>query len=390
MLEGNLLNRDDLLELTVLRRDLHRHPELLYDLPRTSGKVADELSAIGCDEIRREFGETGVVATIRGSKGGGRMIGLRADMDALPISETTGAEWQSERQGLMHACGHDGHTSTLLGAARVLARHRDFEGTVVLIFQPAEEGGAGAKRMIDDGFLDAFPLNEVYGMHNLPGLDVGSFAITAGPAMASIDSISVTLKGRGGHAASPHLCDDVIVAMGALVQGLQTIVARRKEAIRPALLSLTSLSGGNAFNVMPEAVTVVGTSRCLDEGVRGLIEQRLRLMAESVAAAHEIAAEVVYERLYPVTVNELACTANAVRAASAVSGQGRVNAELPPTMAGEDFAFFLQHVPGAMIRSGNGPSKPLHNPGYDFNDAALEPGIAFWNALVADRLGGNA
>ncbi len=375
-------------ELVEFRRDLHRNPELLYDVERTAAKVADALRAAGVDEVVTGIGRTGVVGVIRGnSDTRGRMIGLRADMDALPITEATGAPWASTKPGLMHACGHDGHTTMLLGAARHLAESRAFDGTVVVIFQPAEEGGAGAKAMIDDGLFERFPVQEVYGLHNLPNLPLGHFAITTGPTMASVDEIKIRVHGIGGHAAFPHQTVDPITVTAALIQAVQTIVSRNIDPLKSAVVSITTINGGDAFNVIPPAITLTGTVRTLDEGVRDLVAKRLQKAVAGIADAFDARAELDYVRSYPVTVNDAAKVEKAVRAAAEVAGAANVQTDLAPTMGGEDFAFMLEAVPGAFIFAGNGPSAGLHHPEYDFNDELIPFGCSYWTTLVRQLLG---
>jgi hippurate hydrolase len=375
-------------ELTEFRRDLHRNPELLYDVERTASKVADALRAAGVDEVVTGMGRTGVVGVIRGNTDTrGRMIGLRADMDALPITEQTGAPWTSTKPGVMHACGHDGHTTMLLGAARQLAESRAFDGTVIVIFQPAEEGGAGAKAMIDDGLFERFPVQEIYGLHNLPNLPLGQFAITPGATMASVDEIRISVEGIGGHAAFPHQTVDPITVTAALIQAVQTIVSRNVDPLKSAVVSITTINGGDAFNVIPPAITLTGTVRTLDEGIRDLVEKRLRKAVAGIADAFDAKAELKYVRSYPVTVNNAAKLENAVRAAAEVVGAANVKTDLPPTMGGEDFAFMLEAVPGAFIFAGNGPSANLHHPQYDFNDELIPFGCSYWTTLVRQLLG---
>ncbi len=375
-------------ELTEFRRDLHRNPELLYDVGRTASRVADALRAAGVDEVITGIGRTGVVGVIRGnSDTRGRMIGLRADMDALPITETTGAAWASTKPGVMHACGHDGHTTMLLGAARQLAESRAFDGTVIVIFQPAEEGGAGAKAMMDDGLFERFPVQEVYGMHNKPGLPVGHFAIAPGPVMASVDEIRIRVKGVGSHAAFPHESVDPIAVTAALTQAVQTIVSRNVDPLKSAVVSITTIHGGDAFNVIPPEISLSGTVRTLDPSVRDLVEKRLTKAVAGIADAFEANAELDYIRSYPVTINDAAKVEAAARAAAEVAGATNVQTDLAPTMGGEDFAFMLEAVPGAMIFAGNGPSAGLHQPNYDFNDELIPWGCSYWTTLVRQRLG---
>ncbi|MBL3564457.1 amidohydrolase [Rhodovulum sulfidophilum] len=374
-------------ELVAFRHDMHRNPELLYDLPRTSARVAEALRAAGVDEVHEGIGRTGVVGVIRGqSNVSGRTIGLRSDMDALPIHEETGADWASTVPGKMHACGHDGHMTMLLGAARHLADSRAFDGTVIVIFQPAEEGGAGAKAMIDDGLFARWPCDEVYGMHNRPGLPVGQFTIAPGPIMASVDEVRITVSGRGGHAGRPHLSVDPMPAAAAVIQAVQAITARSVDPIDSATISLCTIQGGNAFNVIPTEVTLTGTVRALREEVRDHIEARLAETVAGVAAGFGATGTLDYIRHYPVTVNHEAQTDLAAAAARVVAGDEAVTTDMPPTLGGEDFSFMLNEVPGALINIGNGPSQGLHHPRYDFDDEAIGWGCSYWTTLVRQRL----
>ncbi|MBB5222900.1 hippurate hydrolase [Amaricoccus macauensis] len=374
-------------ELVAFRQDLHRNPELLYDLPRTAAQVAEALRAAGVDEVHEGIGKTGVVAVIRGrTNHSGRAIGLRSDMDALPILEASGKPWASQTPGKMHACGHDGHTTMLLGAAVGLAESRAFDGTVVLIFQPAEEGGAGARAMIEDGLFRRFPVNEVYGMHNRPGLPVGEFIIAPGPVLGSVDMFEIVIEGVGGHAAQPENTIDPMPVMAALIQALQTITSRSMNPIDSAVISVTTVHGGDAHNVIPPKVTLTGTVRTLREEVRDMIEARLGQMVAGIAAAFGATGRMDYGRHYPVTVNHEAETEFAALAAEAVAGVGRVGRDMPQTLGGEDFSFMLNEVPGAMINIGNGASAGLHHPAYDFDDEAIAWGVSYWTALVRSRL----
>ena len=373
--------------LTEFRRDLHRNPELLYDVTRTAASVAEALRAAGVDEVHEGIGRTGVVGVIRGQSGGsGRMIGLRADMDALPIHEETGKPWASEVPGKMHACGHDGHTTMLLGAARHLAESRAFDGTVIVIFQPAEEGGAGAKAMIDDGLFTRWPCNEVYGMHNRPNLPVGQFTTSSGPIMGSVDEVKITITGRGGHAARPEQTIDTLMVSAALLQAIQTIHSRNMDPIDSAVISLCTIHAGNAFNVIPQAVELTGTVRTLREEVRDMVEARLGAMVEHIALAYGGEGKLDYIRHYPVTVNHERETGLAAKAAQEVAGVENVHLDMPQTLGGEDFSFMLNTVPGALINVGNGPSAGLHHPAYDFNDDVIAWGCSYWTTLVRQRL----
>jgi len=377
----------DIDALTEFRRDLHRNPELLYDVTRTAQHVADALRAAGVDEVHEGIGRTGVVGVIRGAKtDSGRIIGLRADMDALPIIEATGKPWASTVPGLMHACGHDGHTTMLLGAARQLAETRAFDGTVIVIFQPAEEGGAGAKAMMDDGLFTRWPCDEVYGMHNRPNLPVGEFTIAPGPIMGSVDEIRIRIEGRGGHAARPNDTIDPLPVAGALLQAIQVIGARTLDPMDNAVISVTTIHAGDAFNVIPQAIELSGTVRSLREEVRDHIEEQLTTMVEHVAAAFGATGTLDYIRMYPVTVNHEEQTQLAAAAARDVAGDDNVSTDMPATLGGEDFSFMLNEVPGAMINVGNGPGAGLHHPAYDFNDDTIAWGCSYWTTLVRHRL----
>jgi len=373
--------------LTEFRRDLHQNPELLYDLPRTAQTVAEALRAAGVDEVHEGIGKTGVVGVIRGqSNASGRTIGLRADMDALPIKEETGKPWASQIEGKMHACGHDGHTTMLLGAAKHLAESRAFDGTVIVIFQPAEEGGAGARAMIEDGLFKRWPCDEVYGMHNRPNLPLGQFTIAPGPIMGSVDEVKITITGRGGHAARPEQTLDPLPMAAALLQAVQTLISRNKDPIDSAVISLCTIHAGNAFNVIPQAVEMTGTVRTLREEVRDMVETRMRAMVEHIALAFGGEGKLEYTRHYPVTVNHERETELAAKAAQEVAGVENVHLDMPQTLGGEDFSFMLNEVPGAMINVGNGPSAGLHHPMYDFNDDVIAWGCSYWTTLVRQRL----
>jgi len=366
------------------RRDLHAHPEILFETHRTSALVAEKLRGFGCDEVATGIGRTGVVGVIRGrTAASGRVVGLRADMDALPIAEATGLPWASATRGAMHACGHDGHTAMLLGAAQYLAETRHFDGTAVVIFQPAEEGGGGGREMVEDGMMERFGIQEVYGMHNMPGLPVGDFHVRPGPMLASSDTIAIRVTGCGGHAAQPHNTVDPVVAASAIVLALQSIVARNADPLKPAVVSITSVrTESNAFNVIPGRVDLRGTARTLDADTRDLIETRVRALAEATAAAYGATAEVDYVRTYPVTVNAAAEAGFAARVAADVVGAARVSADAPPVMGAEDFSFMLQSRPGAFVFVGNGTTAALHHPEYDFNDDLIPVGCSYWTRLV--------
>ena len=374
-------------EIAAWRNHLHANPEILYDVVDTAAFVAGKLRAFGCDEVVTGIGRTGVVGLIHGRGGpGGRMIGLRADMDALPVVEETGLAYASERPGAMHACGHDGHTAMLLGAARSLAESRAFDGTVALIFQPAEEGGAGAKAMMDDGLFARWPIGRVYGMHNLPGMAVGKFGVRAGPVMASTDEFVITVRGRGGHAALPHRTIDPIPVAAALVQALQTIAGRNANPLKSLVVSVTQIHAGFAHNIIPDTAVVSGTVRSLDPAMRDLAEERLRGIAAGICAAHGASAEVDIDRNYPITINDAAEAAFCAEIAAEIVGSGNVDPDAAPMMAGEDFSYMLEEKPGAYVFIGNGDSATLHSPTYDFSDEAIAFGSSFWVRLAERAL----
>ncbi|MCW5713416.1 MAG: amidohydrolase [Bauldia sp.] len=373
-------------EITAWRHDLHRHPELLYDVHRTAGIVAEKLREFGVDEVVTGIGRTGVVGVIRGAKPGNGVIGLRADMDALPITETSGRAYASETPGKMHACGHDGHTAMLLGAARYLAETRNFAGTAVVIFQPAEEGGAGGKAMVDDGMMDRFGIAEVYGMHNMPGIPVGTFATRPGALLASTDEFRIVIRGRGGHAARPQETIDPVVATAALIQALQTVVSRNADPLESAVISVTRLDAGTATNVIPDFVKIEGTARTLQPAMRDLVEERVRAIVQNVAAAFGATADLTYKRKYPVTVNHRAETEKTIAVASRIVGADRVDTDTPPVMGAEDFSYMLEARPGSFIFIGNGDTPGLHNAAYDFNDAIIPLGCTYWVKLVEETL----
>jgi hippurate hydrolase len=375
-------------EITAWRRDIHAHPELLYDVHRTAAAVADKLKAFGCDEVVTGLGRTGVVGVIRGRKGGGKVVGLRADMDALPIEEATNLPYKSTVPGKMHACGHDGHTAMLLGATKYLADTRNFAGTAIVIFQPAEEGGAGAREMIRDGLLDRFGIQEVFGMHNYPGMPVGQFGIRSGPMMASTDTIAINLEGVGGHAAWPHFAVDTVLVGAQIVNQLQSIVARNVDPLQAAVISICVFQGGQADNVIPQHVRLGGTARSLSPQVRELLQKRVREVVEGTARLYGAKAELTYTPGYPVLVNEERSTAFAASVAGEVAGKDKVIVDWPPLMGAEDFAYMLEERPGAFIYVGNGDSAGLHHPAYDFNDEAIPVGTSYWVRLAETALAG--
>ena len=376
-------------EIQAWRRDIHEHPELLYDVHRTAAFVAERLREFGCDEVATGLGKTGVVGVINGRKPAGngdlKVIGLRADMDALPIEEATELPYASKTPGLMHACGHDGHTAMLLGAARYLAETRNFAGKAVVIFQPAEEGGAGAAAMIKDGLMDRFGIEQVYGMHNGPGIPIGSFAIRPGPIMAATDAIDIRIEGLGGHASRPHKCIDSVLVGAQLVTALQQIVARNVDPLESAVISICEFHAGTARNVIPQTVELRGTVRTLTPEVRDLVDKRVREVVAGIAQVTGAKIDLKYERGYPVTVNHAAQTDRATRIAMEVAGEGNVH-ETQPLMGAEDFSYMLEARPGAFIFCGNGDSAGLHHPAYNFNDEAILYGTSYWIKLVENSL----
>jgi amidohydrolase len=369
------------------RREIHQNPELMYDVEGTAAFVAERLRAFGCDEVKTAIGRTGVVGVIHGAKGSSaRAIGLRADMDALPIEEETNLPYRSKIPGKMHACGHDGHTAMLLGAAQRLAQTRDFAGKAVVIFQPAEEGGAGAMAMIDDGLMDKFGIEQVYGMHNMPALPVGSFCLRKGPTMAAADEITIIVEGRGGHGAMPHQGIDPVLIGAQIVTALQTIASRNVDPLDSCVVSVTRFEAGTANNIIPQSAWLNGTVRTLKAATRDAVEKRIHEIVAGVAAAAGATARVEYRRGYPPTVNHGAQTDFAAEVARKVAGDSQVDSNGPPIMGAEDFSFMLEARPGAFIFIGNGDSAMLHHPAYDFNDAALPYGMSYWVELVETAL----
>ncbi len=372
--------------MTRWRRDLHAHPELAFEEHRTADFVAVRLEEFGLT-VSRGLARTGLVATI--SSGSGPAIGLRADMDALPMREANTFAHRSRYDGRMHACGHDGHTTMLLGAAQYLSERQDFRGIVHLIFQPAEESAGGGRVMIEEGLFEQFPVDVVYGMHNWPGLPAGKFAIRPGPIMAATDSFEIILSGQGAHAAMPHLGSDTIVAAAALISGLQTLVSRSADPIDPAVVSVTRVEAGSAWNVLPAEAVIRGTIRSMRAATRDLLVGGMRRIAAGVAAAHDVHADVRFIQGYPATVNDAQAAETAAAAAARVVGAENVNCETMPSMGAEDFAFMLEARPGAYIHIGNGPGTggcTLHNPRYDFNDEILPIGASYWVRLVESAL----
>lgn len=373
-------------EITEWRRDFHENPELLFEVQRTAGVVADKLKEFGVDDIVTGMGRTGVVGVIKGkSDTSGKVIGLRADMDALPIIEDTGLEYASKTPGAMHACGHDGHTAMLLGAAKYLAETRNFDGTAIVIFQPAEEGGGGGKEMVDDGLIEKFGIDEVYGMHNWPGRPVGSFAIRSGPFFAAADQFSIIVTGKGGHAAKPHETIDTTVIASHIVLALQTIASRNADPVKQVVVSVTSFeTESKAHNVIPETVTLKGTVRTLEGGVQDMAEQRLIDIAERTADVFGGQANVDYQRGYPVMVNSEEQTEFAAEVATAVSGD--CDTDAPLVMGGEDFAFMSNARPGAYILVGNGDTAAVHHPKYNFDDDVIPAGCSWYAEVVEKRM----
>ena len=384
-------------ELTAFRRDLHAHPELGFEEVYTSARVIEALKSCGVDSLATGLGKTGVVALVHGRGCSpdkpGRMIGLRADMDALPMRELGECAWRSTHSGLMHGCGHDGHTAMLIGAARYLAQTRQFDGTAVLIFQPGEEGYAGAREMIKDGLFERFPCEKVFAQHNSPETPLGVIGITPGPMQAAVDRVQIVIRGRGGHGARPHQAVDPVLVAGHIITAVQSIVARNLSAMDQAVISLCSMQGGHpdAMSVIPGEVTLVGTVRTYDAAVQDHIEARLRSLCEGVAVGFGATAQVDYERVYPATVNTVAEARFAGDVAAELVGPDKVWRDMQPSMGGEDFSFMLQVLPGAYIRVGqgriDGPGPyPLHNSRYDFNDEILPLGAALHASLVERAL----
>ena len=374
-------------ELTDWRRHIHAHPELAFEETQTAAFVAEKLRSVGIDVVEGIAG-TGVVGTLQRG-GGNRSIGLRADLDALPIVEASDFEHRSTQPGVMHACGHDGHTTMLLGAAAYLAASDTFSGTVHFIFQPAEENEGGARAMVEAGLFEQFPMEAVYGMHNIPGIPVGEFAVKPGPMMAAFDIFDITVRGRGGHAAIPQQTVDPVLIGTKIVEALQTLVAREINPQEPAVLSVTQFHGGDAYNVIPDQVSISGCTRCFSTRVQAQFEQSIERVACGIASGFGAEIEFSYERRYPPTVNSPTETESAAAAAIAVSGATAVNRAPKPSMGSEDFAYMLQEKPGCYIWIGNGDGEGscmIHNPGYDFNDEILPIGASYWSALVAQLL----
>jgi hippurate hydrolase len=373
-------------EITAWRHDFHEHPEIMYDVHRTAARVAELLREFGCDEVVEGIGQTGVVGVIKGkSTASGKVIGLRADMDALPIHEATGLDYASKTAGAMHACGHDGHTAMLLGAAKYLCETRAFDGSAVMVFQPAEEGGAGGKAMCDDGMMDRFGIQEIYGMHNMPGMPVGQFAIRPGALMASADEFEIVVTGKGGHAAVPHEAIDTTLVAAQIVVSLQSIVARTVDPLRSVVVTIgTFRTDSEASNVIAHEVKMQGTVRTLDGAQRKIAENRIREIAEGTAMAFGAKATMTWEDGYPVTVNAPDQTIYAAEVARMIAGD--VDDNTDPIMPAEDFSFMLEERPGAYIFLGNGDTAMCHHPAYNFDDEAIPSGSSWYSGMVEARM----
>ncbi|WP_136620386.1 MULTISPECIES: M20 aminoacylase family protein [Mesorhizobium] len=373
-------------EVAGWRQHLHQTPELNFDVFKTAAFVTEKLKAFGCDDVVTGLGKTGVVGIIRGRQGEGPTIGLRADMDALPLNEISGKSYASTIPGKMHACGHDGHTAMLLGAAKYLAETRNFTGSVAVIFQPAEEGGGGGNEMVKDGMMDRFDISKVFGMHNMPGLPVGQFAIRPGPIMAATAEFTITVRGKGGHAAMPHGTIDPIVITSQLVGALQTIASRSTDPVEAVVVSVTKFHAGDAYNIIPETAEIAGTVRTLRKEIAKKSEERIRTICEGLATAFGAKIEVDYQANYPVTFNHAEETVFASDVAIGVAGDAHVHRGIQPVMGGEDFSYMLEARPGAFIFVGNGDTAGLHHPAYDFNDEVIPHGMSYWVKLAETAL----
>ena len=375
-------------EITVWRRDFHENPELLYDTHRTSKIVKEKLTSFGCDQVITGLGRTGVVGVIHGrSNSNGKTIGLRADMDALPIKEITNLEYSSKKDGMMHACGHDGHTAMLLGAAKYLSETRNFDGKVVVIFQPAEEGGAGAKEMCEDGLMSDFDISEVYGMHNAPGLPVGQFNIRSGAFFAAADQFTVNIQGKGGHAARPQETIDPTIVGAHILIALQSVASRNTDPLKSLVVSVTSFrTESDSYNVIPQTVQLKGTVRTLSKDVRDMAQEKITQLIKNTGLAFGANVELDYDRGYPVMINSDLETSHMIKAAKNVAGEKNVDDNASQVMGAEDFSYMLEERPGAYIRVGNGNTASLHHPNYDFNDESIPFGTSFWVELTETRL----
>ncbi len=378
-------------EITAWRRDLHQHPELSYDVHRTAAFVAKQLRSFGVDDVVEGIGRTGVVGVIKGrSTDSGLCIGLRADMDALPIVEDTKLDYASSEHGKMHACGHDGHTAMLLGAAKVLCETRAFNGTAVVIFQPAEETGAGGREMVEDGMMEQFNIQKVFGMHNLPNMPLGQFGVRAGPIMAAADVVDITIRGKGGHAAMPHLCIDPMLVAANVITALQSIASRQTDPMESVVVSITSVEAdSDTYNIIPQVIKLKGTVRTLSKAVQDATEGKIESLVKHTAEAYGAEAEVVYKRDYPATVNATEEASFAAMSAMQVVGSERVDDNFVPVMGAEDFSFMLNERPGAFIFVGNGSSAALHHPQYNFNDDAIQYGCSYWLTLIESAMSGS-
>ena len=375
-------------EITVWRRDFHENPELLYDTHRTSKIVKEKLTSFGCDQVITGLGRTGVVGVIHGRSNSNRKtIGLRADMDALPIKEITNLEYSSKKDGMMHACGHDGHTAMLLGAAKYLSETRNFDGKVVVIFQPAEEGGAGAKEMCEDGLMSDFDISEVYGMHNAPGLPVGQFNIRSGAFFAAADQFTVNIQGKGGHAARPQETIDPTIVGAHILIALQSVASRNTDPLKSLVVSVTSFrTESDSYNVIPQTVQLKGTVRTLSKDVRDMAQDKITQLIKNTGLAFGANVELDYDRGYPVMINSDLETSHMIKAAKNVAGDKNVDDNASQIMGAEDFSYMLEERPGAYIRVGNGNTASLHHPNYDFNDESIPFGTSFWVELTETRL----
>lgn len=378
--------RDLQSEAAAWRRYLHENPELDFRLYNTAKFVAEKLASFGIDHIETGIAETGIVALIQGERGNGPTIGLRADMDALPIMEASNKTWSSKKPGNMHACGHDGHTAMLLGAAKYLSKTRHFKGSVALIFQPAEEGAGGGQKMVQEGIMDRFGISKVFGMHNAPGMAVGEFGICDGPIMAALDEFDLIVKGRGGHAAKPHETIDPVVIAAQIIVGLQTLVSRNTNPLDALVISVTKFNAAQAYHIIPDHVELAGTVRTFLPSLRDFAERQILAAAQGIARGFGADVEFKYRRHDPVTFNHTQGTNLAIKAACNLVGSASVDDKIKPRMGSEDFAYMLEARPGAFIFLGNGPSAGLHNPAYDFNDEALPYGIGYWVSLVEAAL----
>lgn len=372
-------------EIKTWRQELHSIPGILYEVEEAAAVISEKLRSFGCDQVVEGLGKTGVVALIKG-KEDGPTIGFRADTDALPIHEQTGKPYASKYEGKMHACGHDGHSAMLLGAAKYLAETRNFAGNIAVIFQPAEEGGAGGKAMVDDGMMEQFNIQKVFGLHNIPGLPVGEFAINDGAVMAATDEFNITISGKGGHAAMPHLCTDSVLAASHMVVAIQSIASRTIDPIDSLVISVTKFHGGDAHNVIPSEVKLAGTIRSLSKEVREIAKTRLEEVCKGIASAQGVDVDVNIRTGYPVTFNHTTETNEAAQAAGHVAGMEKVDEKFRPTLGGEDFSYMLEARPGAFIFMGNGDTAALHHPEYDFNDEAIPHGCSYWVKLAETLL----